>query len=189
MSRRTNEELREDYLRWLEPQLGGEYNTEGKTYWGLIHLMFDTPFFFVESIPLDENRLQDGLELRVYFANENRLTPRTMQRLGPGSFLEVLIGLSRRLAFAAGGDAPGWAWELLSNLELNRLTDPLTPARQRKAQEIMHVAMAREYLPDGTGGFFPLAWPDGDQTQVEIWYQMNAFVEELHPEHHYGDRR
>ena len=29
------------------------------------------------------------------------------------TFLEVLIGLSRRAAFTAGGDAESWAWRLL----------------------------------------------------------------------------
>lgn len=132
---------------------------------------------------MDDNRLVDGLDLRVEFARETHIRPRTMDNLGEGSFLEVLIGLSRQLAFIAGGEAPGWAWQLLSNLELHRLSDPLTTPKQRKAEEIMRVAMERTYSPDGTGGFFPLAWPDGDQTQIELWYQMNAFVEELHPEH------
>jgi hypothetical protein len=181
MSRRSNQEIRESYLQWLEPQLRDEYSDNSKTYWGLVNLMFDTPFTW--SVPMDDNRLQDGLDLRVEFSHEARISPRTLDRLAPCSFLEVLIGLSRRLAFAAGGQAPGWAWHLLTNLELHRLPDPLTPPRQRKAEEIMHVAMDRTYSPDGTGGFFPLAWPDGDQTQIELWYQMHAFIEELHPEH------
>jgi len=143
--------------------------------------MFDTPFDW--SDPMDENRVVDGLDLRVEFARNHGLSPQTMKRLGPGSFLEVLIGISRRMEFVAGGDAPGWAWTLLTNLELHRISDPLTPARQRRAEEIMHRAMARSYLPDGTGGFFPLAWPDDDQTQIELWHQMHAFIAELHPEH------
>jgi hypothetical protein len=181
MSRRTNQELREDYLQWLEPQLRGEYDNNGKSYWGLVNLMFDTPFTW--SDPMDENRLVDGLDLRVEFAHETNIRPKTMENLGPGSFLEVLVGLSRRLAFIAGGNSPGWSWQLLQNLELHRMADPLTKPKQRKSEEIMRVAMERTYLPDGTGGFFPLAWPDGDQTRVELWYQMNAFVEELHPGH------
>jgi hypothetical protein len=179
MSRRTNLELREEYLRWLEPQLTDDHS--GKTYWGLLNFMFDTQFDWF--IDMDDNRMVDGLDLRVEFAREVHIRPKAMDSLGPCSFLEVLIGLSRRLAFAAGGEAPGWAWELLTNLELHRLSDPLTPPKQRKAEDIMRVAMKRTYAPDGTGGFFPLAWPDGDQTEVELWYQMNAFIEELHPEH------
>lgn len=182
MSRTSNrQDLREDYLRWLEPQLSDEAGSHGKTYWGLLNFMFDTPFTWI--VPMDDNRRVDGLDLRVEFAREVHIRPSIMDRLGPGSFLEVLIGLSRHLAFTAGGEAPGWSWELLTNLELHRLPDPLTRPKQRKAKEIMCIAMERTYSPDGTGGFFPLAWPDGDQTQIELWYQMNAFIEELHPEH------
>ncbi|MFL5661346.1 MAG: hypothetical protein ACJ8BW_08330 [Ktedonobacteraceae bacterium] len=181
MSRKSNQELREDYLYWLEMQLSGEYGEPGKTYSGLATLMFDIPFEY--SHPMDGNRIGDGLDLRVEFARENRFSPKSMEKFGPGSFLEVLIGLSRQMAFIAGGNAIGWAWELLHNLELHRLSDPLTPSKQRKAEEIIYAAMQRTYLPDGTGGFFPLTRPDGDQTQIELWYQMNAYIEELHPEH------
>jgi hypothetical protein len=32
------------------------------------------------------------------------------------------------------------------------------------------------------GGLFPLAWTDDDQTQIELWYQMAEYIEEIHPE-------
>ena len=149
-----------------------------KTYWGLLNFMFDMPFSW--SVPMDDNRMADGLEIRREFAHEIHVHPKTMEKLGPCSFLEVLISLSRHLAFIAGGESPGWAWQLLGNLELHGMSDPLTRPKQRKAENIMRIAIERTYLPDGTGGFFPLAWPDTDQTQVELWYQMNYYVEELH---------
>lgn len=180
MSRRI-EQLREDYLHWLESQLRSEHDNSSKSYWDLVNLMFDMPFVWV--IDMDENRMVDGMDLRIEFINEFRAPRTAMNNLAPCSFLEVLIGLSRRLAFMAGGDAPGWAWQLLGNLELHRLSDPLTRSKQHKALEIMQVVMARKYLPDGTGGFFPLAWPDEDQTQIELWNQLNAYARELHPEH------
>lgn len=176
-----SDQLREGYLRWLEPQLQDEQGNSGKTYWELLNMMFEKEFVFVD--PMDENRAVDGLDLRVEFASEHRLRPHVLEDLAPCSFLEVLIGLSRRLAFAAGGTAPGWAWQLLGNLELHRMSDPLTRHKSRKVDEIMDAAIYRTYAPDGTGGFFPLAWPDDDQTKIEIWYQMHAYVAELHPEH------
>jgi len=181
MTQRDKEALRERYLRWLEPQLRDEHGNPGKNYWDLTNVMFDQRFDYV--IPMDENRMVDGTDLRVEFAREHRMRPFILQDLWPCSFLEVLIGLSRRLAFIAGGEPPGWAWQLLGHLELHRMYDPLTRAKQRRAYDVMAIAIERKYAPDGTGGFFPLAWPDGDQTRVELWYQMNAFASELHPEH------
>lgn len=177
-----NDQLIEGYLRWLEPQLrDGRDNRGNKVYWDLLNLMFEKEFVVVN--PMDENRAVDGCDLRVEFSREKRLRPNALEGLGSCSFLEVLIGLSRRVAFAAGGTAPGWAWTLLDNLELLRMSDPLSRFKARKANEIVDAVIHRNYMPDGTGGFFPLAWPDDDQTRVELWYQMHAYISELHPEH------
>lgn len=181
MTQRNKEALKEEYLRWLEPQLKDEHATRTKTYWDLANLMFETEFTW--SVPMDDNRLVDAMDLRVEFARLFRASPNRLRSLGPPSFLEVLIVLSRKMAFTAGGSAPGWAWQLLNNIELLRMSDPLSRAKYNRAQEIMHVVISRTYAPDGTGGFFPLAWPDDDQTKIELWYQLNAYVEELHPEH------
>lgn len=189
MSRTSNSQaLREDYLRWLEPQLkDGHGNNQDKTYWDLINLMFDTKFEY--DLPMDENRVVDGKNLRTEFANflggsdrRRTQTADALLNLAPVSFLEVLIGLSRRMAFNAGGEAPGWAWHLVCNLELDRMWDPITRPKTRRAQEVMNAVIQRVYLPDGTGGFFPLAWPDDDQTRIELWYQMHNYIGELHPE-------
>lgn len=186
MSRKIDD-LRQNYINWLEPQLRDDYGNPDKDYWGLTHCMFQTPFIW--SHPMDENRMVDGKELRIVFANTFKSESRRariindISKIGPTSFLEVLLGLSQRLSFHAGGRPPGWAWHLLCNLELDRLSDPFTRAKQRRAEDIMRVAMERTYSPDGTGGFFPLAWPEDDMTGVELWYQMHAYIAELHPEH------
>lgn len=173
-------ELREDYLLWLQAQLKDEWAPTG-SHWGLINLMFDKEFkWFVDH---DDNRVVDALDLRVEFVSASRYRRSQIPRLGPCSFLEVLIGLSRRLAFIAGGEPPGWAWQLVTNLELHKCQDPITPRKASVINRIMDTCIQRTYSPDGQGGFFPLAWPDGDQTNIELWYQMNAYAEEIHPEH------
>lgn len=184
MSRRPRRDIREAYLRWLEPQLRDEHGNPDKNYWDLLNIMFEREFVWV--VYMDDNRMADGLDLRKEFAHDHRMNPDrlSVDELGPCSFLEVLIGISRRLAFTAGGSAPGWAWQLLGNLELQRMTDPLSPGKAARVNDIMDTCIMRTYSPDGTGGFFPLAWPDEDQTKIQIWYQMSAYVAELHPEHY-----
>jgi len=181
MSRRSNRVTVEDYLEWLEPQLRDEYN--GRTYGDLLILMFEKKFEVHPQVPMDENRMADGVELRVDFMRDTNVRPTLMPDLGPCTFLEVVIALSRRMAFVGGGSAPGWAWQLLSNLELDRMSDPLRPSKQRRAVQIMDYVIERRYYPDGTGGFFPLNDADDDQTRIELWYQMNAYISELHSEH------
>lgn len=182
MSERTNRITKEEYLQWLGAQLRDEHANPNKTYWDLTIAMYAQPFS-VTKVPMDDNRVADGMDLRVDFARLESIPSTRMPVLGPCSFLEVLIALSRRMAFAAGGQAPGWAWQFLCNLELDRMSDPFTRTKDRKTQEIMETVIWRSYSPDGRGGFFPLQRPDDDQTRLELWYQMHAYIEELHQEH------
>jgi hypothetical protein len=188
--------LTEDYLRWLEPQIRDEndgLSNPNREFWGLLTLMYEKEFVWLESIPTDDNRMMDGLDLRVEFCREQRLMrDPTVRRFldhdangpePPVSFLEVLIGLSRRLAFNAGGSAPGWAWILLANLGLHRMADPLSRRSANRANDIIDRCMWRNYSSNGRGGFFPLNNPQHDQTQVEIWYQMMAYIIEMPHEH------
>lgn len=174
-----SDSLAEDYLRWLAPQIREAEDAPDKEFWGLLKLMRDKEFF--EVVKYDDNRIEDGFDIRREFLREVGVSPFDV-RMGPCSFLEVLIGLSRRLAFAAAGTAPGWAWTLVSNLELHKMSDPLSAYKRRKANDILEACIFRTYQPDGQGGFFPLGWPSEDQRQVELWYQMSAYISELHPE-------
>lgn len=175
--RRINPALVEDYCYWLTNQLRKTRTTE--TYKDLSHILFFTEF--TSRIPMDDNRMADGMDLRTEFCYERGFVPTKLQSLGPCSFLEMLVGLSRRLAFVAGGDPSEWAWQLLGNLKLQKLSDPLSEREARKVHRILETVNQRKYEPDGTGGFFPLAWPEEDQREIELWYQLNAYAEETHP--------
>lgn len=173
--------LREAYFIWLEPQVKDEQGHRTRTFRDLLWLMFETPF--VELVPHDDNRMQDGLDLRMDFMRTLPVSYTLIETIGPCSFLEVMIGLSKRLAFAAGGDAEGWAGQLLHNLELHRMTDPLSSHQCRKVARVLDRVIWRKYDPDGQGGFFPLTHPTMDQCHVELWYQMGAYINEIHPEY------
>jgi hypothetical protein len=173
-----------DYLLWLASQIRGEDDGHPRrTYDGLLALMFEKEFIWL--VPNDDNRLMDGLGLRVEFCQQHDLPVGQVaaflskgRPIPPCSFLEVLIALSRRLAFNAGGSADGWAWVLMHNLELHRITDPVGRGKARRADAIMEQCIWRKYGPDGRGGFFPLEIPREDQSQVEIWYQMADYISE-----------
>lgn len=161
------------YLGWLASQVRQD---NGKSYDQLLAIMLEKEF--VWFVPNDDNRIADGLDVRRQFTEETGLRVE-----GACGVLEVLIGISRRLEFMAEGDAAGWAWQLLCNLELHKLSDPVGRRKAIRAEEILEALVWRTYSPDGTGGFFPLAWPEEDQRKVEIWYQMAFYVDEIHPEY------
>lgn len=156
------------YLDWLEEQIA---STKDKSYRELLERMHEKEFVWL--VPNDDNRIEDGLDIRNEFFRR-----RTMSRQRC-SVLEVLIGLSRRLAFIAGGEPGYWAWELLINLGLSRMSGHIGKVRAETIDEILETLIWRTYESDGSGGFFPLGWPNKDQRKVELWYQMCAYIDEL----------
>lgn len=156
-----------DYFEWLTSQINVPNR---KTCNDLFERMHNLEFVWI--VPNDDNRVQDGLDLRSEFVNGSR---RKLNLKGV-SFLEVLVGLSRRVAFTAGGDSRNWAWRLIKNIKLNKMSDPLTSEKANKVDEVLNALIWRTYQKDGRGGFFPLNQIAEDQTKVEIWYQMNAYV-------------
>lgn len=169
--------LDEAYLQWLYGQVGSvRLKHSSTTYWNLLKILFTKEF--VWFVPNDDNRVEDGRELRHEFIEELGLTlvDRNWMELGC-SFLEMLIGLSRRLAFEAGGKPRDWFWHLLNNLELDLYADNiLIPAK--RVDDILDHVIWRTYRRDGHGGLFPLRHAKEDQTQVEIWYQLSAYLME-----------
>lgn len=161
------------YLRWLGDQL---IPPEGKKeYNELLGLLQSKEF--VWFVPNDDNRLEDGLELRREYFHD----PNPFPEFGCTT-LELIVGLSRRLAFQVGGTEQKRAWELIKNLELHKMSDPLTRKDISQVDEVLECVIWRNYQWDGCGGFFPLAWAQEDQRQVEIWYQMMAYIREMHQE-------
>jgi hypothetical protein len=186
----TSHPISGDYLLWLASQIRGDDDgNPNRTYEGLLTIMYETEFIWLQNVPNDDNRIGDGLDLRVDFCHQAGIplgdTGRFLDRTAPVppcSFLEVLIGLSRRLEFIAGGRANGWAWVLMNNLELHRITDPVGRGKARRASSIMERCVWRTYEPNGVGGFFPLENPNEDQREVELWYQMSAYVDDIQNE-------
>ena len=123
----------------------------------------------------DENRVVDGKDLRREFLDGRDYTwERGI------SVLEVLIALSRRTAFNACGTPQDWAWKLLKHLKLTKSTDPLEGRKAQRVFDILETLIWRQYEPNGSGGFFPLKAPQRDQTEVEIWEQMQAYTGEMY---------
>jgi hypothetical protein len=176
----TMNRLSHEYYDWLVTQIDIRGARTFNELFGRMHELE-----FVWFVPNDDNRVQDGLDLRNEFLNKHghasrRETRDFSEAMNKGAtVLEVLVALSRRVAFTAGGHPKQWAWKLIENLDLDKSSDPLTRHKHEKVDEILDSLIWRTYHRDGQGGFFPLNWADQDQTKVEIWYQMNKYVNEI----------
>lgn len=171
-----NVPLDEEYFVWLYSQIGSVKTTSrSKTYWNLAKILFTTEFVWL--VPNDDNRIEDGRNLRFEFCEERGIeAEREWLRL-PCSILELLIALSRRLSFEADEQAKWWFWHMMQNLGLEGLNDA-SGFRQRDVADILNDLIWRQYKPDGRGGLFPLNEPAEDQRRVEIWRQLNAYLME-----------
>ena len=161
------------YFDWLIKQIDVP---KGKEYDKLFEQMHNIEF--VWTVPNDDNRIQEGEELRHEFISAREFGGTL--NLHKATFLEVLVALSRRVAFLAGGTPEQWAWKLVKNINLHndRFADPLDLEYPDQIVDRIHTVIWRNYREDGRGGFFPLKEPIEDQTKIEIWAQMNAYVNE-----------
>ena len=139
-------QIEQKYFTWLIDQIEIPYRNRN-TYNDLFGRMFSTEFVWI--IPHDDNRLQDGLDLRVEFLNgKSHIFDQG------ASILEVLIALSRRVEFVAGGRAPIWAWQLIENLRLHKASDPLEGAKANRVDETLDALVWRTYRTEWFRGIF-----------------------------------
>jgi hypothetical protein len=167
--------LDELYLMWLYSQVGSvATRNPSRSYWNLLRQLYTKEFVWI--IPNDDNRAEDGRELRHEFIANQGLTdvdPNWM-RLGC-SMLELLIGLSRRLSFEDDGEPRAWFWRLLENIDLERYNDH-TEIPEEEVDEVLNRVIWRTYKRNGHGGLFPLQRATEDQREVELWYQLCAYL-------------
>lgn len=172
------------HLVWLD-------EFDGRIYYNLAHILHAMEFYSL--IPLDHNREQDGIRLRTTWLEimDEQADALGIGRpmyssdclTGPCSVLEMLVALSMRLEADImqndeyGPRAAVWFWEMMSNLRLfwlddSRITDDIFVKTQ------IETVLERKYDKNGVGGLFPLKFSSEDQTQVEIWWQAQAWLKE-----------
>jgi len=170
----TDSAIRNEYFKWLILQIGDASVDDIHHVCTQMHQKE-----FVWFIANDDNRLQDGLDLRLEFLYETgKDVPSEALRLLHVSVLEVLVALARRIDFQNSMGAEHAAWMLMSHLGLDKFRGRLTPQDREEIDEILEMLIWRHYEPDGMGSFFPLAWPERDMRKCEIWYQMMSWLHE-----------
>lgn len=166
--------LDDAYLSWLYSQIGSvKLKNRARSYWRLARQLYTKEF--VWFVPNDDNRVEDGRDLRFEFLEETGLTADDNWMDLGCSVLEMLVGLSRRLSFEAEGEARDWFWHLMDNLQLRECNDRLAWSDEH-VDEILDRVIYRNYGPSGEGGLFPMESPAEDQRNVELWYQMAAYL-------------
>lgn len=174
----TLERFMRGYSRWLVDMLGMEDHEM------LFGILYDTEFTW--KIDRDENRATDGVYMRDRYSYETGEYLPDSWRDWPCSLAEMLASLAFTMEESFLYDPDGetgcdkWMQEMLENCGLWKLDDRTFEAHPaysfNAVEDIVETVLDRKYGYSGDGGLFPLSNPDEDQRDVEIWYQMNAYI-------------
>lgn len=146
------------------------------TYDLLIKELYVKNFYAI--IERDKNRIYDGLNLREKYMGDD-----ADYIEGECSVLEMMIALAQRIDNIMfdpdmGDGTARWFWEMIENLGLENFPDE--DFSTKAVDHIIDTFVDRKYDANGHGGLFPLEYPDSriDQRDIEIWYQMQAYLNE-----------
>ena len=176
-------EIEDEYFEWLCSLVSKQRFAEDISYKKLFAQLHSTPFRY--SIPLDENRAEDGLDLRDRFATDNGFDEGYFSEYLDGncSMLELMIALAIRceetimLDGAYGDRTSQWFWGMVTSLGLGSMTDDAYD--QDLVEESIETFLERKYRPDGRGGLFTIRGCDVDLRDVEIWTQLCWYLDSI----------
>lgn len=172
----------DEYFEWLHDSVCGERYAKSISFRKL--LMYLHSREFVYSIPKDENRAEDGMDLRRHFTRESGYPDDYLEYLeGPCSVLEMMVALSIRcenfMDDAQIGNRTGqWFWGMIVSLGLGSMID--TRYDKTFVEEVIDIFLNREYEPDGKGGLFTITDCEDDLRDVEIWYQLCWYLDRFY---------
>lgn len=172
------EELWDDYLQYLIWRCGLQRNNK---YGRLYMVLHNIEFTWI--IDRDDNREGDGVELRddydIPYPWRSVESEAFFER--PCSVMEMLVGLSIRVDNEFIGDPAEehpeiFFMEMIKNLKLDRFIGD----RYQKEDVIRIVKrwLDRNFDRDGRGSPFPVYKDHRDQRKLEIWDQMNSYINE-----------
>lgn len=166
--------MHEEYFKCLVDMVCKSDTPKDLSYIRLLRHLHSIPFVYLDFVPRDQNRGEDGISLR--------------RRLGydsydPCSVLEMMIALAERCERDImddpniGDRTAQWFWEMITNLGLGGMTD--TRYDPDYIDDVIHRFLYREYEPDGKGGLFRVRGCNCDLRDVEIWYQLCWYLDSI----------
>ena len=170
--------INDGYFEWLCELVDNRRFSKHVSYRKLLIHLHNIEFTWF--IPLDDNRADDGIQLRRRYALA--CGDFTIQRYlqGPCSVLEMMVALAIRceetiMDDAMMGNRTGqWFWGMIHNLGLTPMTD--SKFNQEFVDDTIARLLNREYEPNGRGGLFTVKHCTHDMRTVEIWRQLSWYL-------------
>ena len=175
----TYDEMTDLYFSWIEKLISDD-SVEASDYRKLLLFLNDIPFSYI--IPMDDNRIADGIDLRYRFGYDTEIPYAqiaTYLDIRTASVLEVMVALSLRIEeqFIDGDDVGKWFWIMINNLGLGEYKDLYF--NKAKVDRIIKQFIERDYNKNGSGGLFITNDINKDLRNIEIWDQMHLYLNEF----------
>ena len=172
--------INNEYFEYLCELIDAKRFSKRVSYRKLLMHLHDIEFTW--SVPYDDNRADDGIQLRRRFALMRNDMTLTDYILGPCSVLEMMVALAVRcetiMDDTSYGDRTGqWFWGMLVNLGLGSMIDARFD--EEFVEYVIVRFLDREYEPDGRGGLFTIYHCDRDLRDVEIWHQLCWYLDSI----------
>lgn len=172
-------DINELYFRWLHDIMCDGRFAKDISYYELFLHLHSIPFRY--SLLMDENRAEDGLELRHRFSYECAdIENAEMYIDGPCSVLEMMVALAIRCEEdimddpSIGSRIQQWFWLMINNLRLGSMYND--NYSREYVDDVLNRFLDRDYEPDGRGGLFIVRNCDYDLRDVEIWQQLCMYI-------------
>lgn len=175
------EEINADYFEWMIDIVCRDRFAPNISYRKMLTQLHAIEFVY--SIPMDENRAVDGIELRRRYALRHGYDDLSDYLTGPCSVFEMILALAIRCEetimddTAYGNRTAQWFWGMIVNLGLGAVTDDQYD--EQYVEDVILRFLNHEYEPDGRGGLFRVRHCNRDLRTVEIWYQMNWYLDTI----------
>nr|DAR78141.1 MAG TPA: hypothetical protein [Caudoviricetes sp.] len=175
----TYDEMNDLYFSWIEKLISNDEMT-ASDYRKLLSFLNDIQFDYL--IPMDDNRIADGIDLRYRFGYDAEIPYAqiaTYLDIRPASVLEVMVALSLRIEeqFIDGDDVGNWFWIMIANLGLDEYKDLYF--NKAEVDRIIKKFLKRDYEKNGRGSLFITNDRNKDMRQIEIWDQMHLYLNEF----------
>lgn len=176
-----------DYFNWLCENVNRRNGLDDNLI--LLRQLHNIEFYGI--VPNDENRAVDGKNLRKVFSTVKGYNDDLLDLIyrNPCSMFEMMIGMAHRMDYSLqdrrhqNNGIEKWFWILVDNLGLEPFykNDKNGENKFESNKRIIEDFLERRYYENGRGGLFPLKNPKEDQTKVELWYQMEFYLQENYP--------
>lgn len=170
--------IENEYFEWLCEIIDSKRFSKSVSYRKLLMHLHNIEFTW--SVPYDDNRADDGIQLRRRYALRHDNDSLARYLVGPCSVLEMMVALAIRceesiMDDALMGDRTGqWFWGMIHNLELSPMND--SKFDREYIDDVVARLLNREYAADGRGGLFTVKHCPHDMRTVEIWCQLSWYL-------------